>query len=84
MNNVVSMCNRQPVTVFTDKIETVDIGDPVIPRWFVTEELIKSWVGELVDIIELDHYGPELEGPKLVEFETEITDIIRKYFLKTS
>lgn len=82
MNNVVSIFDRQPVTTFMDKVETVDAGDPVVPGWFVTEDLIKSWVGELVDIIELDHYGPELEGPKLAEFETEITDVIRRYFLK--
>lgn len=82
VSNVVSIFDRQPVTTFMDKVESVDAGDPVIPTWFVTEDLIASWVGELVDIIELDHYGPELEGPRLKEFEDELKDMLRRYFLK--
>lgn len=82
VSNVVSIFDRQPVTTFMDKVESVDAGDPIIPTWFVTEDLIASWVGELVDIIELDHYGPELEGPRLKEFEDELKDMLRRYFLK--
>lgn len=82
MGEVVSIFDRKPVEAYIDAPRTVDIRSPDQPNWFVTKELITSWVGELVDIIELDHFGHELEGPNLKVFEDELQALLTKHFIK--
>ncbi len=82
MGEVVSIFDRQPVETYLSDSRTVDIRSPDQPNWFVTSELVTSWVAELVDIIELDHFGHELEGPNLKVFEEELHELLSKHFIK--
>jgi len=83
MGEVISIFDRKPVETYLENSRTVDIRSPDQPNWFVTPHLIESWVGELVDIIELDHFGYELEGPNLKIFEAEISEVLARHFIKT-